>query len=198
MNFLKIFQKKEPTAKETAAEIKTLEALKKTAQDNIEKMSLSLENHRLKVLGGQGGTRDTLDSMKAEHSEAVETGKTIGIALKKLRDIYKNAVQNELAKKLERLKQERVQLVEDRKIIVQRLLKSGGTTAGLSYLLRGGMPIEIGEHKPPVSADAADGVGGFYFREAFNQVVGGELPWTRKQAYLDIEIAALEKQFIKE
>jgi len=197
MNFLKILQKTSPTAKETAAEIKTLGSLKKTAQENIEKLSLSLENHRLEVLGGQA-TRDTLDSMKAEHSEAVETGKTIGIALEKLRRIYIDAVKNELGKKLEKLKQERVQLIEDRSIIVQRLLKSAGTTAGLSYLLRGGMPIEIGEHKLPVSADAADGVSVSYFREAFDQVVGGELPWTRKQAYLDIDIAALEKQFIKE
>jgi len=81
MNFLKIFQKKEPTANETAAEIKSLESLNKTAQENIEKLSLSLENHRLEVLGGQG-TRGTLESLKTEYSEAVETGKTIGIALK--------------------------------------------------------------------------------------------------------------------
>jgi len=196
MNFLKIFQKTEPAAKETAAEIKNLESLNKTAQENIEKLSLSLENHSLEVLGGQG-TRDTLDSMRAEHGEAVERKKTIGVALKKLKDIYKKAVQNELGEKLEGLRQDRVQLVEDRKLIVQQLLKSAGKTAGLSYLLRGGMPIEIGEHKLPVSADAAGGVSVSYFREAFNQVVGGELPWTRKQAYLDIEITALEKQFIK-
>ena len=197
MNFLKIFQKNEPTSIETAKEIKNLESLGETAQENVENLSMALEELSLQVLGGQK-TREALESFQAKHGEAVETKNIIVVALKKLTAIHKKAVQNELAKKLERLKQERVQLVEDRKIIVQRLLKSGGTTAGLSYLLRGGMPIEIGEHKPPVSADAADGVGGFYFREAFNQVVGGELPWTRKQAYLDIEIAALEKQFIKE
>lgn len=197
MNFLKILQKKEPTANETAAEIKSLESLNKTAQENIEKLSLSLENHRLEVLGGQG-TRGTLESLKAEHDAAVERKKTIGVALKKLTDIHKKAVQNELGKKLEKLKQERVQLVEDRKIIVQGLLKSAGATAGWSYLLHNGGDIEIGEHKPPISEPAAGGVSGNFFREAFDRVVVGELPWTRKQAYLDIEIAVLERQFIKE
>ncbi len=197
-NWLKIFKDEvESTPIEVMSEINHLEKTQIDLQTNLKGVQADLETKRLELLGSTGSASDVkklkteIEKLKALESETSEKLQALDTAIEKLTVLHGKALTREKDTEISRINSELAQIETDKVKLTEKLLKSAGETAALSYLLRGGNAFTISPQTKPLPINKLEGK---LFYDSFDKIANGEIPLTQQQNNLITARNALANQ----
>lgn len=177
MNLSKIFKSSKP-AKSTdiQSEIKNCEEQRSEHRERLDNVTKLLQDKRIDEMCGQDVEGD-VTALEAEQKSLEADIGTLDVIIQRLSSKLDEAVAHEHKTAINLIDKELAALRKKQSDLTDKLLKSSGEAAGISFLLRGSNAFTVGPRTLPLAL-AGDDSQAFY--DSFQKVVGAEIPLTQK------------------